>query len=79
MSARIYPFPVHLEADLYDYAPRPEGRGARRSSGKRKSRRQWNPRITDDWPERIPVSEVELDVFEAHFGDLLDELFASKD
>ncbi len=31
--------------------------------------------IVDDWPERIPVTEAELDVIEAHFGHLLDELF----
>jgi len=29
----------------------------------------------DDWPERIPITEAELDVIEAHFGHLLDELF----
>jgi hypothetical protein len=29
----------------------------------------------DDWPARIPVTEAELDVIEAHFGQLLDELF----
>lgn len=33
----------------------------------------WN--VTDDWPERVPVSEAEVDVFEAWFGDLFDELF----
>ena len=31
--------------------------------------------VTDDWPERVPVSEAETDVFEAWFGDLFDELF----
>ncbi|MFZ5784522.1 MAG: hypothetical protein ACOY4R_30375 [Pseudomonadota bacterium] len=31
--------------------------------------------VTDDWPERVPVAENELDVFEAWFGDLFDELF----
>ena len=29
----------------------------------------------DDWPERIPVTDAEVDVFEAWFGDLFDELF----
>ena len=33
--------------------------------------------ITDDWPEPIPVARAELDVFEAWFGDLFDELFGS--
>ncbi len=31
--------------------------------------------VTDDWPARIPVSDAEIVVFEAWFGDLLDELF----
>jgi hypothetical protein len=31
--------------------------------------------VTDDWPERVPVTEKELDMFEAWFGDLFDELF----
>ncbi len=33
--------------------------------------------ITDDWPEHIPVTEAEVDVFEAWFGDLFDEVFGS--
>jgi len=31
--------------------------------------------VTDDWPERVPVTQAEVDVFEAWFGDLFDELF----
>jgi hypothetical protein len=31
--------------------------------------------ITDDWPEHVPITDAELDVFEAWFGDLFDELF----
>lgn len=31
--------------------------------------------VTDDWPERVPVTEEEVAVFEAWFGDLFDELF----
>jgi len=31
--------------------------------------------VTDDWPERVPVTRAEIDVFEAWFGDLFDELF----
>ena len=32
--------------------------------------------MTDDWPEDVPVTEAEVDVFEAWFRDLLDELFS---
>jgi hypothetical protein len=31
--------------------------------------------VTDDWPAPVPITEAELDVFEAWFGDLFDELF----
>jgi hypothetical protein len=31
--------------------------------------------VTDDWPEPVPVTAAEVDVFEAWFGDLFDELF----
>jgi hypothetical protein len=31
--------------------------------------------VTDDWSERVPVTEAEIDVFEAWFCDLFDELF----
>ncbi len=34
--------------------------------------------VTDDWPERVPVTDAELDVFEAWFGDLFDELFGTR-
>ena len=30
--------------------------------------------VTDNWPERVPVTQSEFDVFEAWFGDLFDEL-----
>jgi hypothetical protein len=31
--------------------------------------------VTDDWPEDVPVTETELDVFDRWFGDLFDGLF----
>jgi hypothetical protein len=31
--------------------------------------------VTDDWPALVPVTDAEVDVFEAWFGDLFDELF----
>ncbi|HLJ65536.1 MAG TPA: hypothetical protein VKT70_15600 [Stellaceae bacterium] len=31
--------------------------------------------VSDDWPEHVPITDAELDVFEAWFGDLFDELF----
>jgi hypothetical protein len=32
-------------------------------------------RVIDDWPRPVPITSEELDVFEAWFGDILDELF----
>lgn len=34
-----------------------------------------NWRVSDDWPETVPVTDAEIAVFEAWFGDLFDELF----
>lgn len=31
--------------------------------------------VMDDWPEHVPITDAELDVLEAWFGDLFDELF----
>jgi len=56
--------------DLYDYAR------ARARPGRRRAKRAavtWA--VTDDWPKGVPVTEAEIDVFEAWFGDLFDELF----
>jgi hypothetical protein len=60
-----------LSDDLYDYAkaeawPR-IGRPTNRDV------ESWT--VTDDWPERVPVADAEIDVFEAWFGDMFDELF----
>ena len=57
--------------DLYDYARPP-----RRVQGRprRNDPTTWN--VTDNWPETVPVSAAEIDVFEAWFGDLFDQLFS---
>jgi len=31
--------------------------------------------VTDDWPEAVPVTDAEITVFMAWFGDLFDDLF----
>lgn len=67
--------PEPLPDDLFDYADdlAPNGR----------TRPGYTPllgpygqimRVTDDWPEDIPVTEAEIDVFERWFGDVFDEL-----
>jgi hypothetical protein len=56
--------------ELYDYARAPARRGRRRAKHVSIT---WA--VTDDWPKAVPVTETEIDVFEAWFGDLFDELF----
>ena len=34
-------------------------------------------RVSDDWPACVQVTEAEIDVFEAWFGDMLDGLLRS--
>ena len=56
--------------DLYDYVTVPARPGRRRA---KRDRMIWT--VTDDWPEDVPVTEAEIAVFEAWFGELFDELF----
>ena len=56
--------------DLWDYAAPPERRAGRPPAHDLSS---WI--VSDDWPEHIPVADAEVDVFEAWFGDLFDEVF----
>ena len=80
MSANVLQFPAsQSDADLYDYvrpvrsaAPQPRSR-ARKGGEHRASRK-----VSDDWPDHVPVTETELDLFEVHFGPLLDELLGSE-
>jgi hypothetical protein len=60
--------------DLYDYASVPtRGRASRHVKGDRGERI-----VTDDWPEDVPVTDAEVDVFQAWFGELFDELFSRR-
>ena len=60
-----------LPDDLYDYA-RPSARRVGRPAPEDTT--TWT--VTDDWPDEVPITEAELDVFEAWFDDLFDELFS---
>jgi len=71
--SRVYDRTGDEPIDVYDYA----------HSRARRPRRQvpadpttWT--VTDDWPEDVPVTEAEIEVFEAWFGDLFDELFSTR-
>jgi len=58
--------------DLHDYARRPTRRAKR---SRKVDPIEWT--VTDDWPEDVPATEAEIEVFEAWFGDLFDELFST--
>lgn len=61
-----------LPADLYAYArhtPRPSDNPRPIESERARIH------VTDDWPEVLPLTEAELRVIEAHFAEVLDELF----
>ncbi|MVA96058.1 hypothetical protein GN330_02140 [Nitratireductor sp. CAU 1489] len=68
-----------LPDDLFDYAgdPMPDGRERRRSP-LRIVDVETLP-IIDDWPEMVPVTMSKVEIFERHFGDVLDRLFGPID
>ena len=35
--------------------------------------------VIDDWPEDVPITEAEIQVFERWFADVFDDLFGSVD
>jgi hypothetical protein len=59
--------------DFYDYARPPAPRPGRPAP---EDPTTWT--VKDDWPEDVPVTEAEIEVFEAWFGDLFDELFSTR-
>jgi hypothetical protein len=56
--------------DLDDYLTAPAHAPRLRT---KRDRTMWT--VTDDWPNDVPVTEAEIDVFEAWFGNLFDDLF----
>lgn len=68
-----------LPADLYDYADEcPQRRTGSRGTAE-DGVGVGRIAVVDDWPECIPVTEAEIDVFERYFGDVLDRLFDNSD
>lgn len=60
--------------DFFDYCRSPEPK--RRGRAVADDLSDW--RVVDDWPNDVPVTPEEVDVFEAWFGDVLEELFGSE-
>ncbi len=71
------PAPKTLPDDLFDYDDEPAPTRQHRSppldgiDGEHFS-------VTDDWPDDVPVTEAEIEVFERWFGDVFDELLSPK-
>jgi hypothetical protein len=74
-TARLQETPVPGEApdNLYDYAHLPARRVGRPIAD---DVTNWT--VSDDWPEDVPVTEAEIEVFEAWFGDMFDEMFSTR-
>ncbi|AJE46468.1 hypothetical protein [Celeribacter indicus] len=73
------PVPKTLPDDLYDYSDDPmphvspsRGRPLHLFDVERLL-------VIDDWPEDVPITEAEIQVFERWFADVFDELFGSVD
>jgi hypothetical protein len=66
--------PMILPDDLYDYlAEKPSHRRGKRHPGESIAG-IGQLAVVDDWPNDIPVTKAEVDVFERYFGDVLDAL-----
>lgn len=73
------PVPETLPDNLFDYADEPTpDRRERRRSPLRIVDVESLP-VFDDWPEKVPITEEELQIFERYFGDVLDRLFGPID
>ena len=69
------PIPKTLPDDLFDYADDP---APRRSPPPHVFDVEKLP-VIDDWPEDVPITEAEIQVFERWFADVFDEMFGSLD
>ena len=76
---RRRPVPMILPDDLYDYAEDRPHRGGPLHHNSEDGAGADRIAVIDDWPDDIPVTEAEVDVFERYFGDLLDRLFGAPD
>lgn len=69
------PAPKALPDDLFEYDNDPAPRnGVRRGDTPLLGADGRTMRVADDWPDDIPVTEAEIQVFERWFGDVFDEL-----
>lgn len=73
------PAPRTLPDDLYDYDDDPAPRiSPSRGSSPHAFDVEKLP-VIDDWPDEVPITEAEIQVFERWFADVFDEMFGSLD
>ncbi|MCH4540389.1 hypothetical protein [Ochrobactrum sp. A-1] len=73
------PAPRTLPDDLYDYDDDPAPRiSPSRGSPPHVFDVEKLP-VIDDWPDEVPITEAEIQVFERWFADVFDEMFGSLD
>ncbi len=68
-----------LPIDLYDYGDDPAPRRSPRREPLEDEFDIARLPVLDDWPDDVPITEAEVQVFERWFGDVFDELFGPVD
>jgi len=73
--------PIHkpIPDDLFDYADDP---APRMSPSRGRPSHVFDVErlpVIDDWPEYVPITEAEIQVFERWFGDVFDDMFGPVD
>ena len=69
------PAPQTLPDDLYDYDDDPAPRISPARGSPPDAFDVEKLPVIDDWPEKVPITEAEIQVFERWFADVFDEMF----
>lgn len=69
------PAPKTLPDDLYDYDDDPASRISPPRGSPPDAFDVEKLPVIDDWPEKVPITEAEIQVFERWFADVFDEMF----
>ena len=67
--------PQTLPEDLYDYDDDPAPRISPPRGSPPDAFDVEKLPVIDDWPEKVPITEAEIQVFERWFADVFDEMF----
>ena len=73
------PAPQTLPDDLYDYDDDPAPRISPPRGSPPDAFDVEKLPVIDDWPEKVPITEAEIQVFERWFADVFDEMFGPID